>query len=85
MNFDDVNLDNSYGPVKAYCQSKLANVLFSSELARRLEGKAGGLEEWQSVSTQRGILTVNPCNWFCFRDGCDNVFPAPRGCTHRDL
>ncbi|XP_021933884.1 retinol dehydrogenase 13-like isoform X2 [Zootermopsis nevadensis] len=38
MNFDDLNLENSYGPVKAYNQSKLANVLFSNELARRLEG-----------------------------------------------
>jgi len=51
MNFDNLNLDNSYGPTKAYCQSKLANVLFSNELARRLEGKTGGLGEWQSVST----------------------------------
>lgn len=38
INFDDVNLENSYGPARAYSQSKLANVLFSSELARRLQG-----------------------------------------------
>jgi hypothetical protein len=42
IHFDNVNLDNTYGPFKAYRQSKLANVLFSSELARKLEGKAGG-------------------------------------------
>jgi hypothetical protein len=64
---DDVNLDNSYGPIKAYSQSKLANVLFSSELARRLAGTAGGLGEWQSMSTQWGILTLNPCNWLLFQ------------------
>jgi hypothetical protein len=40
--FRNVNLDNSYGTFKAYRQSKLANVLFSSELARKLEGKVGG-------------------------------------------
>jgi NAD(P)-dependent dehydrogenase (short-subunit alcohol dehydrogenase family) len=36
--FDDLNLENGYGAWKAYCQSKLANVLFTYELARRLEG-----------------------------------------------
>jgi NAD(P)-dependent dehydrogenase (short-subunit alcohol dehydrogenase family) len=39
MNFEDINLEQSYTPVKAYCQSKLANVLFSKELARKLEGR----------------------------------------------
>jgi NAD(P)-dependent dehydrogenase (short-subunit alcohol dehydrogenase family) len=43
MHFDDPNLEKSYSPSKAYAQSKLANVLFSSELARRLQGKAGGM------------------------------------------
>ncbi|XP_032665656.1 retinol dehydrogenase 11-like [Odontomachus brunneus] len=35
--FDDICLENSYGPLKAYMQSKLANVLFTKELARRLK------------------------------------------------
>jgi NAD(P)-dependent dehydrogenase (short-subunit alcohol dehydrogenase family) len=39
MNFNDLNLDEAYTPMKAYCQSKLANVLFCKELARRLGGK----------------------------------------------
>ncbi|XP_021928779.1 retinol dehydrogenase 12-like [Zootermopsis nevadensis] len=38
MNFEDINLEQSYTPIKAYCQSKLANVLFSKELAKRLQG-----------------------------------------------
>ncbi|XP_063053580.1 retinol dehydrogenase 13-like [Engraulis encrasicolus] len=36
--FDDINLDKDYTPQKAYKQSKLANVLFSRELAKRLQG-----------------------------------------------
>lgn len=36
INFDDLNSERSYDPWRAYQQSKLANVLFSAELARRL-------------------------------------------------
>ncbi|XP_012689092.1 retinol dehydrogenase 11-like isoform X2 [Clupea harengus] len=36
--FDDINLDKDYTPQKAYKQSKLANVLFSRELSKRLQG-----------------------------------------------
>ncbi|KAL0977990.1 hypothetical protein UPYG_G00164380 [Umbra pygmaea] len=36
--FDDINLDQDYCPKKSYGQSKLANVLFSRELANRLQG-----------------------------------------------
>ncbi len=36
MHFDDLQLESGYGGYKAYAQSKLANILFSSELARRL-------------------------------------------------
>jgi hypothetical protein len=38
INFEDINSEASYSPTKAYGQSKLANVLFSSELGRRLQG-----------------------------------------------
>ncbi|KAJ8023121.1 Retinol dehydrogenase 13 [Holothuria leucospilota] len=36
--FDDLMLRKDYVPWKSYRQSKLANVLFSKELAKRLEG-----------------------------------------------
>ena len=35
---DDLMLDKSYSPLKAYSQSKLANVLFTRKLAKELQG-----------------------------------------------
>ncbi|KAL2085918.1 hypothetical protein ACEWY4_019238 [Coilia grayii] len=37
INFEDVNSEKSYHAVKAYAQSKMANILFTRELARRVE------------------------------------------------
>ena len=37
IHFDDINLEKGFNVVKAYSQSKLANVLFTRELARRLK------------------------------------------------
>ncbi len=36
IQFDDIHMDKNYTPIGAYSQSKLANVLFSRELAKRL-------------------------------------------------
>jgi NAD(P)-dependent dehydrogenase (short-subunit alcohol dehydrogenase family) len=38
INFDDVMLERHYDPTQAYCQSKLAQVLFTFDLAEQLEG-----------------------------------------------
>jgi NAD(P)-dependent dehydrogenase (short-subunit alcohol dehydrogenase family) len=38
IDFDDVEGIKSYSPFRAYSQSKLANILFTRELASRLEG-----------------------------------------------
>ncbi|MCR5213328.1 MAG: SDR family oxidoreductase [Eubacterium sp.] len=37
--FDDINLTKGFNVIKAYSQSKLANVLFTRELARRLKSR----------------------------------------------
>ena len=47
IHFEDINLHKGFNVVKAYSQSKLANILFTKELARRLK--------------DRGI-TVNCCH-----------------------
>lgn len=39
IQFDDLSGEKNYHPVKAYAQSKLANVLFTRELAKRTESK----------------------------------------------
>lgn len=40
MNFDDLNSEHGYSGMGVYGDSKLANVLFTYELARRLEGSS---------------------------------------------
>ncbi len=40
INFDDLNLEKDYSGWKAYGQSKLALVLFTHELAKKLQGTA---------------------------------------------
>jgi NAD(P)-dependent dehydrogenase (short-subunit alcohol dehydrogenase family) len=39
MDFDDLGFKRGYVGIKGYARSKLANVLFTYELSRRLEGK----------------------------------------------
>jgi NAD(P)-dependent dehydrogenase (short-subunit alcohol dehydrogenase family) len=38
IDFDDVMLERDYGGVRAYCQSKLAQILSTYDLAERLDG-----------------------------------------------
>lgn len=38
IDFDDPHREHRYSGLAAYCQSKLANIMFSFELARRLSG-----------------------------------------------
>lgn len=42
IRFHDLHSQGSYHSGLAYCQSKLANVLFTRELARRLKGMNRG-------------------------------------------
>jgi NAD(P)-dependent dehydrogenase (short-subunit alcohol dehydrogenase family) len=50
MNFDDLNSAKSYDPSAAYAQSKLANVLFTRELAKRLKCQGSRHKSWLMLS-----------------------------------
>ncbi|GAB1860371.1 Retinol dehydrogenase 11 [Camponotus japonicus] len=53
---DDLNLKESYTPLKAYMQSKLANILFTKELARRL--KEANIKGINVYSLHPGVITT---------------------------
>jgi hypothetical protein len=78
MNFDDPNLEHSYGPSTAYAQSKLANVLFSKELARKLQGKADGLP-CEAVRAKLNVFFLNTCGCFVFQGPVSPLTPCTPG------
>ncbi|GFW11896.1 hypothetical protein TNCV_4529621 [Trichonephila clavipes] len=41
IHFSDIHLERRYNSIAAYCHSKLANVLFTRELSRRLKDVEG--------------------------------------------
>ncbi len=58
MRFDDLQSEHGYDAMEAYCRAKLANVLFTRELARRLDA---------------GVVTANAAHpgWVRSRFGMD--------------
>ncbi|MHA2296990.1 MAG: SDR family oxidoreductase [Candidatus Hodarchaeales archaeon] len=54
INFDDINMEKKYNGFRAYCNSKLANILFTYHLAKKLEG------EGMTVNTLHpGVILTN--------------------------
>jgi NAD(P)-dependent dehydrogenase (short-subunit alcohol dehydrogenase family) len=56
IDFDDLQGERSYGKWGAYAQSKLANLLFAYELARRLAARGAGV---LSVACHPGYAATN--------------------------
>lgn len=54
INFDDINCEKFYDQNKSYSNSKLANILFSRELSRRLQGTGVAV-----YSVHPGIVATN--------------------------
>lgn len=79
INFKDINSDKSYNRWGAYFQSKLANVLFTRELSKRLEGCGVSVFALHpgSVNTELARHSFNsnfiftalmyPIQWFVFK------------------
>lgn len=73
IQFDDLSSEKSYHPVRAYAQSKLANVLFTRELAKRTESRKCLL----SVSLHSEILSGLPCpRSLCVKNSMWNILPV---------
>nr|CAD7200781.1 unnamed protein product [Timema douglasi] len=74
INTKDLNSENDYDPGEAYNQSKLANILFTRELARRLQG--GGVEEAiprQHLLYTAELLTVGYASLSLFPRALDSA------------
>ncbi|MGW0766939.1 oxidoreductase [Streptomyces sp. NPDC002676] len=56
IEFEDVNLTGRYNPQRAYAQSKLANLLFTLELQRRLTGAGSGV---RALAVHPGYAATN--------------------------
>jgi NAD(P)-dependent dehydrogenase (short-subunit alcohol dehydrogenase family) len=56
LNFDDLQSAKTYSPMKAYQQSKLADLIFAFELDRRLRAANSGV---MSVAAHPGVANTN--------------------------
>ncbi len=56
FHWDDLQFERSYNPTAAYSQSKLADLVFSFELARRLQAHASPI---RSVAAHPGVANTN--------------------------
>ena len=56
MHWDDLHFNTGYTALRAYCQSKLANILFSRELARRLRGTGVSVNSLHPGVIATGLL-----------------------------
>lgn len=78
LRLDDINSERSYDTMKAYGQSKLANVLFARLLAKRLQGEVRCLvfkgcmskHTWQGMQEGKNNLitefrfdSLDVCSW----------------------
>jgi len=54
INLDDINSEKSYDKMKAYADSKLANLMFTQELGRRLDGSGVSV-----IAMHPGMVATN--------------------------
>ncbi|KAG5312077.1 RDH12 dehydrogenase, partial [Acromyrmex insinuator] len=73
IDFDDINLERSYAPFKSYTQTKLANILFTKELAHRL--KTANIHGINVYSLHPGIIPTKISQY-----GSSTIFPGATLC-----
>jgi hypothetical protein len=59
LNFDDLQSKKSYGPMIAYRQSKLADLMLTFELGRRLRTAGPPISGVMSVAAHPGVANTN--------------------------
>ena len=96
INFEDLQWERSYGPWKAYCQSKLADLMFALELGR--QASAGGIKILSNAAHPGFALTNlqtsgpgRPMNMvekimssFLSQDAAHGALPTLRAATEPD-
>jgi len=72
MNFADLQSEQSYDPPRAYCQSKLANLLFTYELDRRLRSAGAAT---LALAAHPGVVYTD---LFRYRSALGQLLISPR-------
>jgi NAD(P)-dependent dehydrogenase (short-subunit alcohol dehydrogenase family) len=71
MNWDDINWEKSYDAFGAYGQSKLCNVIFTRELAKRLENT-----QVTTYSLHPGVINTELTRYIGEVSYCFNIFDS---------
>jgi NAD(P)-dependent dehydrogenase (short-subunit alcohol dehydrogenase family) len=87
MDFDNLNAEKGYGKMPAYGQSKLANLLFTFELQRRLEDAGAAViataahPGWTGTDLQRHSSLIGFLNHFFAQSPPMGALPTLRAAT----
>lgn len=87
LDFDNLNAENGYSAYKAYAQSKLAILLFTYELKRRLEKKGevtkvlAAHPGWTSTNLQQTAPIFKFLNPLLSQSQADGALPTLRAAT----
>jgi NAD(P)-dependent dehydrogenase (short-subunit alcohol dehydrogenase family) len=87
MDFDNLNAEQGYDKMPAYGQSKLANLLFTFELQRRLEAAGSSVAAtaahpgWTGTDLQRHSAIIRFLNIFVAQSPSMGALPTLRAAT----